>query len=908
MFMGLIEMCFRDFFTYRNHYSYRYMKPPILLFSACMTLALFSVGNIANAQWSTNASVNNPVSTGTGTQQFAKIVSDNNNGSIIVWADSRGGTFDIYAQRINATGVAVWNSPATICTAAGDQFNPVMIADGNGGAIIAWEDNISGTGSDIYAQRVNSSGTVQWTTNGVPIGATTNVQRNPAMALISIGDAVIVWEDKRDNATKGADIYAQRVNPSGVVQWTANGVVVSNALTDQALPAIVNAFGGGIFVAWQDQVNGPTTGQDIYMQRFNENGLALMTANGVPICSAADHQYNPKMIYGGNSDVFISWEDFRNGTDLNIYAQRMNSTGVLWTANGVAITTATGEQSSSTLVAAPLSQGAVIAWKDKRSGTNFDIYSQLVNSSGVVQWTANGVGMATTTDNQVDPVIVSDGLDESYIVAWSDRHGGGGFEYDIYAQKISKTGVNMWAANGVPVSVATADQSSPVMVYDNSAVNKTGYLIAWADSRAGNADVYAQRLNVNGILCGNPANPGAIAGFTNILSGTHQTYSIPLAVGADSYTWSLPSGWTGTSTTNLIELISGENSGSIFVYANNVCGSAVTNSSLPITVTKQNQTITFNALTSKAMGEASFDPGATASSTLPVSYISTNTAVAIVDANMITLVGVGTSTIIAKQAGNIYYYAATDVPQVLTVTKGNQVINLSIGGPKTLGDAPLDLAATASSGLPITYTSTKPAVATVNNNVLTFISAGSVTINADQPGNVNFNAAAQASQTFCVNPAKPIVTAAGLNTESPIITSSSGSGNQWFLNDDAIPSATNATLTVAGPGIYKVQTTADDCHSAFSDNFTFVITGDDSSHQTKVSLYPNPASDRLIVTLPATTERKIISIYEVRGSQKDRKETDGHEVQFDIAAYAQGIYLVKVSTSEVTQLIRFVKN
>jgi len=79
------------------------------------------------------------------------------------------------------------------------------------------------------------------------------------------------------------------------------------------------------------------------------------------------------------------------------------------------------------------------------------------------------------------------------------------------------------------------------------------------------------------------------------------------------------------------------------------------------------QTITFNAIPQKQVGDSDFDPGATASSGLPVSYTSSNTAVATIVNGKVHIVGTGTSTITATQNGNINYAAATSASQQLTV-------------------------------------------------------------------------------------------------------------------------------------------------------------------------------------------------------------------------------------------------
>jgi len=100
----------------------------------------------------------------TGSQYNQQLASDGSGGTIITWQDyRRGSSADIYAQRPNAAGVPQWATDGVaICTATMTECRCVSSSDGSGGAIIAWQDYRSGTNYDIYAQRVNSSGVVQW--------------------------------------------------------------------------------------------------------------------------------------------------------------------------------------------------------------------------------------------------------------------------------------------------------------------------------------------------------------------------------------------------------------------------------------------------------------------------------------------------------------------------------------------------------------------------------------------------------------------------------------------------------------------------------------------------------------------------------------------------------------------------
>jgi len=84
-----------------------------------------------------------------------------------------------------------------------------------------------------------------------------------------------------------------------------------------------------------------------------------------------------------------------------------------------------------------------------------------------------------------------------------------------------------------------------------------------------------------------PEQPGTIFGPTSVTAGSGaQTYNISAVSGAISYTWTLPTGWTGNSTITSISATPSSNaqSGNISVTANNDCGSS-TERTLEVMVT-----------------------------------------------------------------------------------------------------------------------------------------------------------------------------------------------------------------------------------------------------------------------------------------------------------------------------------
>lgn len=451
--------------------------------------------NYSNAQWSSNPSVNNAVCNFTGSQTNVQVVADGTGGAIAVWEDTRNASTDIYAQRISATGTLLWAvDGVALCTAAFNQVKPKIVTDGTGGAVIAWTDDRNGGGAgnyDLYAQRINSSGVMQWAADGLPVCTATGIQNNLQMLADNSG-AIIVWSDGRGGSAN-ADIYAQRLNQVGTPLWTIDGISVCNANSLQNMPQIISDGGAGsAIVTWEDWRN--FSQSDIYAQHIS-NGFTDWTFNGVVICSESNlqHQYNTKMVADGSGGAIICWEDKRNaGSNTDLYAQRVNTSGLTyWTSNGIAICNAAGIQFTHQMIA-NASGGAIITWEDRRTGR--DIYTQFINTSGIAQWTANGIPVCNTGDIQEEPQLVAR-IAGGAIFIWTDSRNS--FQQDVYAQSIDAAGTALWTANGVPVANEGNAQFAAQLLTDGA----NGAIIAWTDLRTTlDYDIYSSKLFANGTL------------------------------------------------------------------------------------------------------------------------------------------------------------------------------------------------------------------------------------------------------------------------------------------------------------------------------------------------------------------------------------------------------------------------
>jgi hypothetical protein len=383
------------------------------------------INSNGDIQWSTNGRT---ICTASNIQYSPQICSDDAGGAIIVWDDWRGADLDIYAQRVNSVGDTQWISNGeAISTASQAQYDPKICSNGTGGAIIAWEDERGGVAaSDIYAQLIYSKGDVQWANNGTIISAESQHQQDLQICSDGAGGAIITWEDERGT---DFDIYAQRINSTGGVEWTTNGRAISIASSPQHDPQICSDGVGGAIITWTDERS--LLDLDIYAQRINSAGTVEWTTNGRAICTESSNQFNPQIISDGNGGAIITWQDER-GADYDIYAQRVSSTGsIQWILDGIEVCTAVDNQAYPNIITDG-SNGAIITWQDSR-GSSDDIYAQRVNSAGNIQWDTNGSAICTKTHTQHEPQACIDGTGGA-IITWADYRTGS--NWDIYAQRI----------------------------------------------------------------------------------------------------------------------------------------------------------------------------------------------------------------------------------------------------------------------------------------------------------------------------------------------------------------------------------------------------------------------------------------------------------------------------------------
>jgi len=284
--------------------------------------------------------------------------------------------------------------------------------------------------------------------------------------------------------------------------------------------------------------------------------------------------------------------------------------------------------------------------------------------------------------------------------------------------------------------------------------NAANYTLAGVDPSS--ANITPKSLTVSGLSAADKTYDGTTAAT---LSGTPALQGV---VGNDDVSLS------GTPV-GAFANAGAANSKPVTVSGLSLSGTAAGNytltpPTLSATITKADQTLAIVSVLKRAATDPDFTIDVAATSKLTnFTYTNSTPAVAMISsAGVIDLLTQGTTTITVTQPGDNNFNSAS-VTGTLTVVASGQTLVWDASGlsGKKFGDAPLTLSATASSNLPVTFTSSNPTVASISGNTLTINGAGTADIIAVQAGDASFGAA-EKKATMTVAKAAATVSLSGL--------------------------------------------------------------------------------------------------------------------------------------------------
>jgi len=155
--------------------------------------------------------------------QWSPAVSWNGRRYLVVWADERAGNgTDVFGSRVGADGLPEDPAGLAVSQRPGVQAAPAVTASA-GRFLVAWTDDRSTTSDDIYGTFVGDTGAVSGS-DGFAISTAVHDQERPALGALDRGSALVAWGDRRTGS--GSNIYATRVDSAGNV-WRYGGFKVA---------------------------------------------------------------------------------------------------------------------------------------------------------------------------------------------------------------------------------------------------------------------------------------------------------------------------------------------------------------------------------------------------------------------------------------------------------------------------------------------------------------------------------------------------------------------------------------------------------------------------------------------------------------------------------------------------------
>ena len=316
-----------------------------------------------------------------------RIIEDGYSGVFVVFHNQT----DVYAQNLNQNGIAQWGvsgvnlSAALVSTA---QDDPELCTDNSYGIIVSWENN-----GNIQAQHLSSTGVEQWGTagTGIVICNASLTQDIPNISSDGNGGALIAWEDDR-NGTTATAIFAQLVSSTGTPSWTGNGVQVGETGLDCRWRAPntdghnnnhIVQYSTDYFIVYE-VYNSSITDYSIFARRVNGitgAALGLTSVSNSPIGDETE----ARAILNGAGKIIITWDlqDTVTSTIHHIRTVTLDNLGIKTYDFYVADGNVVGGGDRSLPVVCASGCFAIYGWHDSRGTGTWDAYassSQILNA------------------------------------------------------------------------------------------------------------------------------------------------------------------------------------------------------------------------------------------------------------------------------------------------------------------------------------------------------------------------------------------------------------------------------------------------------------------------------------------------------------------------------------------------
>jgi hypothetical protein len=402
----------------------------------------------------------------TGDQSHPTVAMDNDGNYVIAWqSDAQDGDgLDVYARRFDDSG-----NPREIeeflvnTTTAGDQAAPTAAtARENGNFVIAWEGDVEAEHAsvEIFAHVYDLDAMTirgEFQVNTI----TSRDQVNPDAAMDADGDIVVTWTSEGIPGS-GSDVFAQRLDSAGIA---AGGEFrVNEALLQGQVNSVVGMdTDGDFFITWQSSHQDEFS-WGIFGRAYDSGGDVLTT--DVQVNTYAEQpQTNPAVGSNSEGQVVTLWLGLDEDHATAVHAQRYQLPGTDFAAVGGEIVLANylGLEDTSAAAAVNAQREFLVVWQSYgEDGSGLGILGRRLDADGAPLGDAFVVN-STTDGNQINPDVAMDNAGNA-VVVWESADADG---HGIYARRLTAAGVPV-GPEFLVNTVVTGQQTQPAVAMNSA--------------------------------------------------------------------------------------------------------------------------------------------------------------------------------------------------------------------------------------------------------------------------------------------------------------------------------------------------------------------------------------------------------------------------------------------------------
>jgi len=246
--------------------------------------------------------------------------------------------YRIYSQKVSGAGTRVWNGTQDTVYSLGRVsgfYTPRLFSDGNSGAVYCWHDDRNSVNLTTgYVQRKNSAGVIQFPVNGTAVsGNASNNHFSPVAAYMpATGETYVAWQEANGGQTQ-VGFNVQKINSSGTRQWGTDGIAIQSLGTDQVVAYTVMTKDTTAIICFNQSAAGGNN--IIKASKLGTSGAYLWAGNIITAGSIASSKIRlNSVINPANSNSILCWQDKRNDGG-GIYAQNIKFDGTFGPLVGV---------------------------------------------------------------------------------------------------------------------------------------------------------------------------------------------------------------------------------------------------------------------------------------------------------------------------------------------------------------------------------------------------------------------------------------------------------------------------------------------------------------------------------------------------------------------------------------------